>query len=228
MGGVAFIFSAISEPGVIAQTGGPCRILVGEMDCSRSDRVEELGAACRAAQIDAEATGDIRLALWDKLAFICAQAGMTAAVRLPMARSARCWRPWRSSGGSSRRFEPSPRPRESSWPKMRWTATKRSRAASSRDSSRPSTTTWCGGRRMELEALHGSVVRRAGVHGGPGPGERGRVRDPSTLGRPERAILGLSGTTDAPIVVGRLERRAVGRQTRSQFVDRLAGSSSPA
>jgi 2-dehydropantoate 2-reductase len=84
LGGVAFIFSSITEPGVIHQTGGPRRILVGELDGSESERVAALVDAWRSAEVDAEATRDIHRLLWDKLAFICAQAGMTAAVRLPI------------------------------------------------------------------------------------------------------------------------------------------------
>jgi hypothetical protein len=36
MGGVAYIFSAIVAPRVVAHTGGPARIVFGEMDGSRS------------------------------------------------------------------------------------------------------------------------------------------------------------------------------------------------
>src|SRR5918996_5846707 len=38
VGGVAFIFSTIAEPGVIAQTGGTRRIVFGELDGSMSAR----------------------------------------------------------------------------------------------------------------------------------------------------------------------------------------------
>ena len=84
LGGVAFIFSTIAEPGVIEHTGGPGRILLGEVDGSASERAEALAAACRTAGIDATATTEIRRLLWDKLAFICAQSGVTAATRLPI------------------------------------------------------------------------------------------------------------------------------------------------
>jgi 2-dehydropantoate 2-reductase len=165
MGGVAFIFSTIAEPGVIAQTGGPRRILVGEMDGSRSDRVEELVATCRAAQIDAEATGDIRLALWDKLAFICAQAGMTAAVRLPIGEV----REVPEAMALFRRIVEEVRAvAAAEGVELAEDAVDRHEAfarglepgsfSSLHDD-------LVRGRRMELEALHGSVVRRAGVHG---------------------------------------------------------------
>jgi 2-dehydropantoate 2-reductase len=84
MGGAAYIFSTIIEPGVIAHSGGPALLLFGEMDGTRSERAERLLEMSRKAGIDADVPDDIRRVLWDKLAFICAQAGMTASVRLPI------------------------------------------------------------------------------------------------------------------------------------------------
>lgn len=83
-GGVAYIFAGIVEPGVVAHTGGPARILFGEMDGRHTPRLEAFLAACQRAGIDAELTGDIQVALWTKYAFICAQAGLTAATRRPI------------------------------------------------------------------------------------------------------------------------------------------------
>jgi 2-dehydropantoate 2-reductase len=84
LGGVAFIFSTIAESGVIVHSGGPGRILFGEIDGTASERAEALAKACRNAGIDATATDEIRRLLWDKLAFICAHSGVTAATRLPI------------------------------------------------------------------------------------------------------------------------------------------------
>ena len=84
VGGAAFIFSTIVEPGVIAHTGGPARIVFGEMNGDRTPRVERLLEACQQAGIDADVPPDIRVTLWTKFAFICALAGMTASVRLPL------------------------------------------------------------------------------------------------------------------------------------------------
>lgn len=84
VGGLALIFSTIVEPGVVAHTGGPARIVFGEMDGSASERTTRFLDACGAAGIDAGIPADIRAAMWDKFAFICAQAGTTAAVRLPI------------------------------------------------------------------------------------------------------------------------------------------------
>lgn len=84
MGGVAYIFSTIAEPGVIEHTGGPAEIIFGELDGSRSDRAEQFLELCERADVDATLSEDIYAALWEKAAFICAQAGMTATVRLPL------------------------------------------------------------------------------------------------------------------------------------------------
>lgn len=84
VGGTAYIFATISRPGTIEHTGGPTSIVVGEWRGGRSDRVGRLVEACRAAGFAAEETDDIRSTLWTKFAFICALAGTTAAIRLPI------------------------------------------------------------------------------------------------------------------------------------------------
>jgi 2-dehydropantoate 2-reductase len=86
LGGAAFIFARLAEPGVVEETGGPRKIVFGELDGSKSDRAERLLAACRAADVDAVLADDIRVVLWDKYAFLCALAGVTAAARLPIDR----------------------------------------------------------------------------------------------------------------------------------------------
>ncbi|QLK25670.1 2-dehydropantoate 2-reductase [Natrinema zhouii] len=85
VGGVAYIFSTIVEPGVVEHTGGPARFVYGELDGERTDRIERLDDALSASDgIDAVLATDIRVELWRKFAFICAQAGMTATSRLPV------------------------------------------------------------------------------------------------------------------------------------------------
>ena len=83
LGGVAYVFSTIAEPGVIEHTGGPTSFTIGELDGVRSDRAERFVEWCeRAEGMDAELSEAIQTGLWRKAAFICAQAGMTATVRL--------------------------------------------------------------------------------------------------------------------------------------------------
>jgi 2-dehydropantoate 2-reductase len=84
MGGVAYIFSTIAEPGVIAHTGGPANLIFGELDGTPSARAKDLLDECVQADIDAELSENIRGALWFKFAFICGLAGITASVRLPL------------------------------------------------------------------------------------------------------------------------------------------------
>jgi len=84
LGGVAYIFSTIAEPGVVSHTGGPGKILFGELDGRRTQRGERLLDACERAGVGVELSENIQRELWRKAAFICAQAGTTAAVRLPL------------------------------------------------------------------------------------------------------------------------------------------------
>lgn len=84
LGGAAYVFATIAAPGVIAQTGGPRRVVVGEWPRGASPRVERLAAACREAGWIVETSDDILCEKWIKYTFICAQAGMTALTRLPV------------------------------------------------------------------------------------------------------------------------------------------------
>jgi 2-dehydropantoate 2-reductase len=161
LGGAAFIFSAITEPGVIAHTGGPARIVFGERDNRRTPRVEELLAACQDAGIDAAVAPDIGSVLWTKFAFICATAGMTASVRLPLGDirdSPPAWSMFRAIVGevvALARLEGVPLDDEVVDAQVEFAA---ALPAESFSSLHHDLTT---GRRMELDALHGSVVRRA-------------------------------------------------------------------
>src|SRR5262252_856432 len=83
MGGAAFIFAEIAEPGIIVHTGGPASIAFGELDGSVSQRAKRLLECCERAGVATELSASIKTVLWAKLAFICAQAGLTAAGRLP-------------------------------------------------------------------------------------------------------------------------------------------------
>ncbi|WP_411967161.1 2-dehydropantoate 2-reductase [Haloferax sp. YSSS75] len=85
VGGVAYIFSTIKEPGVVEHTGGPARFVYGELDGERTPRIEALHEAMSESDgVDAVLADDIAVELWRKFTFICAQAGMTATTRLPI------------------------------------------------------------------------------------------------------------------------------------------------
>jgi 2-dehydropantoate 2-reductase len=69
---------------VIVHSGGPASITFGELDGRISQWAQRLLAWCERAEFQAELSASIKTVLWAKLAFICAQAGLTAAVRLPI------------------------------------------------------------------------------------------------------------------------------------------------
>jgi 2-dehydropantoate 2-reductase len=81
MGGVAYVGTAISRPGVIAQTGPLNRLVFGEFDGSRSRRAEDFLAACLAGGINAELSDDVRRSIWEKFVALVAMSGATTAMR---------------------------------------------------------------------------------------------------------------------------------------------------
>ncbi|HTO98345.1 MAG TPA: ketopantoate reductase family protein [Myxococcales bacterium] len=84
LGGVTHIGAVIAEPGVIAHTGKLQRVTLGELDGSRSARLEAAVAAFRSAGVEAVASDDIRRVTWEKFTFLTALSGMTALTRKPV------------------------------------------------------------------------------------------------------------------------------------------------
>jgi 2-dehydropantoate 2-reductase len=84
MGGVAYMGTAISRPGVIQHTGTVQKIVFGEYDGRRSRRAEALLEWSRKGGLDAAISDDIRRTLWEKFAFLVAMAAVTASMRLPI------------------------------------------------------------------------------------------------------------------------------------------------
>jgi 2-dehydropantoate 2-reductase len=84
MGGVGYVATHISRPGVIHQTGKLQRLLFGEYDGRRSARAEALLAAALRTGIDVELVADIRRTLWEKYVFLVGLSGSTSTMRLPI------------------------------------------------------------------------------------------------------------------------------------------------
>ena len=84
IGGTAYVVSAIKAPGVVAQTAGPGKIILGELSGGLSARTERLRDVLQGAGIAAEVHPHIRAVLWQKFLFICAFSGVTAVARLPI------------------------------------------------------------------------------------------------------------------------------------------------
>lgn len=169
LGGIAQVIAGITAPGVVGQTTGPGRLLFGELDGETSVRAEGVLATLRRAGIAAEIAPDIRVALWEKLTFICALSGVTALTRLPIG-------PILATPACRALFRAV----------MEETAAAAcaegvaveaegvQRAAALADRLEP----WAygslyhdlaAGRRLELEALHGTVLRIGRQHGVPVP-----------------------------------------------------------
>ncbi|AXG05034.1 2-dehydropantoate 2-reductase [Haloplanus rubicundus] len=162
VGGVAYIFSTIAEPGVVEHTGGPARFVYGELDGERTPRIEALDDALSSCTgVEAVLADDVRVELWRKFCLICAQAGMTATTRLPLGEI---------------------RESEASWTMYRRLMEEVSAVARAEGVDLPEAVVdeWCEfvrdldpemysslhydlthGKRLELDALHGSVVRHA-------------------------------------------------------------------
>ncbi|MGH2547478.1 MAG: ketopantoate reductase family protein [Actinomycetota bacterium] len=169
MGGAAYIFSTIAEPGVIEDTGGPARLVFGEFDRPISQRAERLLELCRKADIDAHLSEDIRSVLWDKFAFICALAGMTAAVRLPLGEireAPEAWRAFRRVVAEACAVAAAEGVILAEGTVNRHVAFAEGLEAESFSSLHYDLT---HGKPMELEALHGTVVRLGREHGVPVP-----------------------------------------------------------
>lgn len=84
LGGVAYIAAAISRPGVVTQTGTMQRVIVGEYDGRRSERVATLVEAWARTGVDATLSTDIRRTLWEKYVFLTGLSALTTATRLPV------------------------------------------------------------------------------------------------------------------------------------------------
>jgi 2-dehydropantoate 2-reductase len=87
VGGTTYIATSIAAPGVIEQNGTHRRVVVGEVfgtPPALSDRVRAIRDAMLEADIQAEAVGDGRVPIWEKFIFLVTLAGFTGASRLPI------------------------------------------------------------------------------------------------------------------------------------------------
>lgn len=198
LGGMAAVFAERTEPGVVVHHGGPDTITFGELDGSRTPRAEALLSACRDAGISDDLSSDILSVMWRKLAFICAQAGLTAVTRLPLGEirdTPAAWALYRRvvaevldvahAEGVSIRDDTADQ-------LLEFAQTLEPHVFSSLHDD------LVAGRRMELEALHGAVVRHGQRHGVAVPAGEAiyallapwAARNASALGREEAARVG--------------------------------------
>jgi 2-dehydropantoate 2-reductase len=81
LGGVCYVATHISRPGVIHQTGTMQRIVVGEYDGTRSKRIEVLHSALVSSGVTAELSDDVRRSIWEKYVFLVGLSATTTSMR---------------------------------------------------------------------------------------------------------------------------------------------------
>ena len=172
LGGTAYIATAITAPGLVTQTGTHRRVVFGEWfeEAGRvTARVTQLAETLAAADIQVDAVPDARARVWEKFMFLAPVAGFCAAARRP---SGAIWRdPFaraqfleavrevdRVARAAGVRVPPDAEVKIVAYmdalpPEMRPSMLIDLEA----------------GKRIEVEALQGAVVRRGQAHGVPTP-----------------------------------------------------------
>jgi 2-dehydropantoate 2-reductase len=87
IGGSAYIAAAVEAPGLIVQTGTHTRIVFGEVfesGAEVSERVAAIHAALAATGIEVEAVSDARVPLWEKFIYLAPFAAFTGAAQRPI------------------------------------------------------------------------------------------------------------------------------------------------
>ena len=85
LGGTTYVATALEGPGLIVQTGVHRSIIFGEVFADRgriTPRVQAIADALAAADIQTTAVPDARVPIWDKFVYLAAFAGFTGASRL--------------------------------------------------------------------------------------------------------------------------------------------------
>jgi 2-dehydropantoate 2-reductase len=84
LGGVAKISATIEAPGTIRHNGSAARLILGERDGAKSQRVESLSSACDSAGIEHVVSGNIERDIWEKFVFLAPLAGASCFYRAPI------------------------------------------------------------------------------------------------------------------------------------------------
>jgi 2-dehydropantoate 2-reductase len=172
VGGTTYIATALAAPGVIEQTGTHRRVVFGEVfgDLPRtSDRVRRIHEALAGADIQSEPVADGRVPIWEKFIFLVSLAGFTGAARLPIGP---VWAdPFVRSQFLDGCREIERVARAEGVPVAADVVDRISAYVEGIPGSMRSSLLidLSQGKRIEVEALHGSVVRRAAKAGVPAP-----------------------------------------------------------
>jgi 2-dehydropantoate 2-reductase len=84
VGGLCSLVAMIEVPGIIRQPSLLHRVVVGELDHTKSDRVEKLIQAWQSVGVEAIHAPDIHIAMWTKFIFIATFGGISSLARANM------------------------------------------------------------------------------------------------------------------------------------------------
>lgn len=84
LAGCAYVTATRTAPGRIEQSGGPCRIVFGESGRRPGAEARRIHSVLSGAGIPCDLADDIDVALWSKLVLISAIAGVCGVERLPI------------------------------------------------------------------------------------------------------------------------------------------------
>ncbi len=158
--GVSYLSGNVEEPGVITYGGISGKLLLGPLNSMPRERLEGIASAFRRARVDAAVVDDIRAALWEKLVLVCATGGVLALRRqsiggvLATPAGRELLRGVMEEATDVARAVGIFLPEET--PSRLLALVESSMAPSTRSSLLIDLTT---GRRLELEALNGTIVR---------------------------------------------------------------------
>jgi 2-dehydropantoate 2-reductase len=85
IGGATWLSSAVEAPGIIRQVSQFRRVVLGELDGSRSERIQSVAEVLKNTGITVEISEDILKILWTKFVFISSASSFGSLTRLPMA-----------------------------------------------------------------------------------------------------------------------------------------------
>jgi 2-dehydropantoate 2-reductase len=169
VGCVSYVSSIIDSPGVVSQTGGPGKIVLGEMQGGKSARTETIQSTLQNSGIAAELHPDIQVALWQKFLAICGVNGITALTRLPMGEILACEETRNLMRGTMAEVEAVARASGANLPEG--CVDQSMDFFSSLEPSIRGSMYYdlAAGRRLEVDVLNGTIVRLGSEHGIPTP-----------------------------------------------------------
>ena len=167
--GVVYIALQLAGPGMVQRTGGEGKIVLGELGGTLTERVQRIASAFQQSGVPHQVSTDINRVLWEKFLFIAGVGGVTALARsgigplLASPEGRTLLTTSREEIAAVARAERVPLPADAADRAVEQAATlpPQWRSSLARDLE--------DGRRLEVEALSGAVVRRGLKLGLPTP-----------------------------------------------------------